>query len=65
MVPSGGLACYVVVPSVTTRNVEVGACGSCMDGRGYTDADLADGICGSSMPQLTEWTIWADKVITF
>ena len=40
-------------------------CGSCMDARGYRDADLGEGICRSSMPQLAEWTIWAHKVVTF
>jgi uncharacterized protein involved in oxidation of intracellular sulfur len=54
-----------MLKGLTSRGIEVGACGSCMDARGYTDADLAEGICRSSMPQLAEWTIWADKVITF
>ena len=26
---------------------------------------LAEGAHRSSMPELTTWTIWADKVITF
>ena len=50
---------------LTSRGVEVGTCGSCMDARGYTDADLAEGVCRSSMPQLAQWTLWADKVIAF
>ena len=54
-----------MLKGLTSRGVEVGACGSCMDARGYTDADVADGICRSSMPQLAEWTLWADRVITF
>jgi sulfur relay (sulfurtransferase) complex TusBCD TusD component (DsrE family) len=33
--------------------------------RGFTAADLAEGICRSSMPQLAEWTLAADKVVTF
>ena len=47
------------------RGIEVGTCGSCMDARGFTDVDLANGICRSSMPQLAEWTTWADRVVTF
>ena len=54
-----------MLKGLTSRGVEVGACGSCMDARGYTDTDLAEGICRSSMPQLAEWTLWADRVITF
>ena len=54
-----------MLKGLTGRGIEVGACGSCMDARGYADADLAEGIHRSSMPQLAEWTIWADKVVTF
>ncbi len=54
-----------MLKGLTTRGVEVGACGSCMDARGYSDADLAEGVHRSSMPQLAEWTFAADRVITF
>ena len=54
-----------MLKSLHARGVEVGACGSCMDARGYGDADLAEGVCRSSMPQLAEWTLWADRVVTF
>jgi uncharacterized protein involved in oxidation of intracellular sulfur len=54
-----------MLKGLTSRGVEVGACGSCLDTRGYTDADLADGVCRSSMAQLTQWTIEADKVVSF
>jgi sulfur relay (sulfurtransferase) complex TusBCD TusD component (DsrE family) len=36
-----------------------------MDARGMTDDDLAAGVCRSNMPQLAQWTLAADKVITF
>jgi uncharacterized protein involved in oxidation of intracellular sulfur len=54
-----------MLKGLTTRGVEVGTCGSCMDARGFTDADLGEGICRSSMPELAEWTLAADKVVTF
>ena len=54
-----------MLKGLTTRGVEIGACGSCMDARGYADADLAEGVSRSSMPQLAEWTLWADRVVTF
>jgi len=54
-----------MLKGLTARGVEVGACGSCMDARGYADADLAEGVCRSSMPQLAEWTLAADRVVTF
>jgi uncharacterized protein involved in oxidation of intracellular sulfur len=54
-----------MLKGLTSRGVVVGTCGSCMDARGYTDADLAEGIRRSSMPELAEWTLWADRVVTF
>jgi uncharacterized protein involved in oxidation of intracellular sulfur len=54
-----------MLKSLVARGTEIGACGSCMDVRGYTDADLGDGVARSSMTRLAEWTIEADKVITF
>ncbi len=54
-----------MLKGLTTRGVEVGTCGSCMDARGFTDGDLAEGVCRASMPQLAQWTLEADKVITF
>jgi uncharacterized protein involved in oxidation of intracellular sulfur len=54
-----------MLKGLTTRGVDVGTCGSCMDARGFTDADLADGICRSSMTQLAAWTLEADKIVTF
>ena len=50
---------------LVTRGVAVGACGTCMDARGVTDADLLAGVHRSSMEELAAWTAWADKVVTF
>ncbi len=54
-----------MLAGLTTKGVEIGACGSCMDARGYPESDLAEGVARSSMPQLAAWTIEADKVVTF
>ncbi len=54
-----------MLKGLTSRGVEVGACGTCMDARGHADADLAEGVYRSSMVQLAEWTLHADRVITF
>jgi len=49
----------------TRHGVEVGVCGSCMDARGITEAELAEGAKRSSLSQLTDWTVWADKTLVF
>jgi len=50
---------------VTKHGAEVGVCGTCMDARGMTDDELAEGPRRSTLEELTEWTAWADKVIVF
>lgn len=42
-----------------------GVCGSCLDARGISDDELIATAHRSSMAELTEWTIWADKVLVF
>ncbi|TAJ99541.1 MAG: hypothetical protein EPO36_10765 [Chloroflexota bacterium] len=54
-----------MLKGLATRGVQIGACGSCMDARGYTESDLAEGVTRSSMPELAAWTIEAGKVVTF
>lgn len=44
---------------------ETGVCGSCMDARGLTDAELTAVARRSTLEELTEWTLWADKVLVF
>jgi uncharacterized protein involved in oxidation of intracellular sulfur len=54
-----------MLKGLTAKGVEVGTYCSCMDARGFSDAELAESICRSSTPQLAEWTLAADKVVTF
>ncbi len=63
--PEGYYNVERMLKGLAGRGSEVGACGSCMDARGYTEADLVSGVRRSSMAELAEWTLWADKVVTF
>ncbi|MDZ4064224.1 MAG: DsrE family protein [Coriobacteriia bacterium] len=47
------------------RKGEVLLCGTCMDARALTEAELMEGAKRSSMVELTERTIAADKVLVF
>jgi uncharacterized protein involved in oxidation of intracellular sulfur len=47
------------------HGADVGCCGSCLDARGIDAAKLVDGSHRSSMEELTQWTVWADKIVTF
>jgi uncharacterized protein involved in oxidation of intracellular sulfur len=36
-----------------------------MDARGIRDEQVIGGARRSSLEELTDWTLWADKVVTF
>ena len=44
---------------------EIGVCGTCMDARGITDDELADGTHRSALEVLTDWVQWADRTLVF
>ncbi len=50
---------------VVRNKAEVGVCGTCMDARAITDAELLEGTRRSTLAELTAWTQWAGKVIAF
>jgi uncharacterized protein involved in oxidation of intracellular sulfur len=51
--------------SVTRRGGEVGCCGTCMDARAIDENQLVEGTCRSSMEQLADWTLEAERIVTF
>jgi uncharacterized protein involved in oxidation of intracellular sulfur len=50
---------------IARRGGKIGVCGSCMDARGITDDELAEGAQRSSMQALAEWHQRADKTLVF
>ncbi len=44
---------------------EVGLCGTCMDARGMPESDMVEGAHRSTLAQLADWTMAADKVLVF
>lgn len=48
-----------------TRRAEVMLCGACMDARGVDAGELIAGTQRSTLPQLAELTMAADKVLVF
>ena len=47
------------------HGAEVGLCGTCMDARALHDEQIVEGARRSSLEELTDWTLWADQVVTF
>ncbi len=64
-VPQGFYNLGRMLQVVLQHGGDVGVCGSCMDARGLTDADLIEGARRSSMDELADWTVWADRVVVF
>jgi len=63
-VPAGYYNVQVMLGKVI-RNGELGLCGTCMDARGLTEAEMAEGAKRSTLTQLADWTAEADKVLVF
>ena len=63
--PDGYYNLERMLKGLAPKGVAVGACGSCIDARGMTDEPLVEPVHRSTLAELTTWTIWADKVITF
>ncbi len=64
-VPDGHYNLERMLRSLSQRGGAIGVCGTCMDARGITEAELAEGACRSTLDELTDWTVWADKVLVF
>lgn len=64
-VPQGYYNLDVMIRSVAKHGGDIGVCGTCMDARGITETELADGTHRSTLEQLTDWTQWADKILVF
>ena len=50
---------------LTAQNVPVKLCKTCTDGRGITSLPLIDGVEVGTLVELAQWTLNADKVLTF
>lgn len=63
--PDGYYNLERMLKGLASRRATIGTCSSCMDARGLTDEDLLPGVQRSSMEELTDWTVAADKVVVF
>ena len=63
--PDGYYTLDTMIRALGRKRVSIGSCGTCMDARGVTEAMLCEGARRSSMDELAEWSLWAEKVITF
>lgn len=54
-----------MIRGLARRSGEVGCCGTCLDARALSEDQLVDGAFRSTMDQLADWTLEADRIVTF
>ena len=64
-VPDGYYHLDRMVTSVLHHEGEVACCGTCLDARGLTEELLVPGARRSTLDELADWTLAADKVLVF
>lgn len=63
--PDGYYNVEKMLLSVLRKGGSVKVCGTCMDARGLTEAELITGAQRSTMDELTALTVASDKVLVF
>lgn len=59
----GGLT--QMLEDLVRRGVQIRLCRTCVQARGMAELELVPGVFIGTMPELAEWTLAADKTITF
>jgi uncharacterized protein involved in oxidation of intracellular sulfur len=65
VLPNGYYHLDRMLVSALRHGAQVGLCGTCMDARGIDEGEIVEGARRSSLEELTDWTLWADQVVTF
>ncbi|MBE2895163.1 DsrE/DsrF/TusD sulfur relay family protein [Spirabiliibacterium falconis] len=63
--PSEGYNVQQALEIITSFGGEVKLCKTCTNARGITDLPLAEGVSVGTLGDLSQWTLWADKVLSF
>jgi uncharacterized protein involved in oxidation of intracellular sulfur len=63
--PNGYYNLERMLKALITRGGKLLLCGTCMDARGMQEQELLEGSRRSSLDELTELTLVADKVLVF
>ena len=60
-----GASLGAMLETLLAAGVDVRLCRTCLQARGLTDLDLLPGAVVGTMQELAEWTLTADKVLSF
>lgn len=64
-VPTEGYNLRQMLEILLAQGTRIRLCKSCTDARGITPLPLVEGIEIGTLPLLAQWTLAADKVLTF
>ncbi len=64
-VPQGYYNVQTMLSGVVRHGGVVGVCGTCMDARGITEAELIEGTHKSTLDEWTSWTAEAQQALVF
>jgi uncharacterized protein involved in oxidation of intracellular sulfur len=63
--PDGYYNIERMLKGMVNKGAQIKACGTCADARGLRELKLVEGIEISTMSQLAQWVVEAEKVLTF
>ncbi len=63
--PNGYYNLERMIKSLVAKESQIGICGTCMDARGIRPEMIVEGTKRSTMDELTQWTMQADRVLVF
>ena len=63
--PNGYYNLERMLKALIARGGKLLSCGTCMDARGMQEQELLEGSCRSTLDELTELTLVADKLLVF
>lgn len=64
-VPNGFYHVDRMTQTCIRRGAEVVCCDSCLDARGIGEDQLVGRVRRATVAELAEWSLWADRVLTF
>jgi uncharacterized protein involved in oxidation of intracellular sulfur len=63
--PNGYYNIERMLKGLAAKGSQIGICGTCMDARGIRQEMIVEGTKRSTIDELTQWTMKADKVLVF